>query len=165
MLYAQYIAFLITKLLTKKNHFTMKTKSILFPALILLLSFGTLTSCDNNTTAEEKMEDAADDLDDAGEDIADAFRTESQELKADLKEMRSDINERIKKLNDNMAGASAEAKEEMSEEVKQLEAWGEDIDARMNKIGNSISDGWQEFKADTRNTLDKIDQQMAEMME
>ena len=79
--------------------------------------------------------------------------------------MREDINERIKKLNDNMASASEEAKAEMSEEVNRLESWGQDIDSRLDQIGNSISDGWQDFKADTRNTLKKIDQQMAEIIE
>lgn len=143
----------------------MKTKSILFPALVLLLSFGMFVSCDNNTTTEEKMEEAADDLDDAGNEIADAFRTESQELKADLKNMRAAIDERIKKLNDNMADASAEAKADMADEVERLESWGQDIDNRMNKIGDSVSDGWQEFKADTRQALDKIDKQMAEIIE
>ena len=79
--------------------------------------------------------------------------------------MREDINESIKKLNDNMTSVSEEAKAEMSEEVNRLESWGQDIDSRLEQIGNSISDGWQDFKADTRNTLKKIDQQMAEIIE
>ena len=64
-----------------------------------------------------------------------------------------------------MADASEEAQADIKAEIERLEGWGEELDNRMERLGSDMKDGWKEFKADTRKTLDEINQGLAEVIE
>lgn len=133
----------------------MKTlKYALLGVSLTLLSL-TFTSCNNNDTTSEKVEEAA-------EDFADAFRTEREEMMADLKEARENINERIAKMESNLENASDEAKTEMEEQLKQLNEWGSEVDDKIDNLGKDLSSGWEAFKTDVKQTLQEIDKELDE---
>ena len=135
----------------------MKTKVIMFMLALTIGAFG-FTACDNNRSAEEQVEDA-------GEEISDAFRTESEELRADLKEIGDDIDTRIAELKADMENAGEDAQAEMQEEIDQLEAWGNEIDGRMDRLGENIADGWENFKSDTKQTMENINRELEDLID
>lgn len=118
-------------------------------ALLALVS----VSCNNNKSTAEKVEQAS-------EEVADVFRTEREELVADLKEARADINAQLAIVEKNLENASADAKLELQEQMKQLDAWGKKVDQQMNDLGKDLANGWEAFKSDVQSTLKEIDENL-----
>ena len=118
-------------------------------ALLALMSFSFI-SCDKDTKAEEKMENAAD-------DVRDAWKKESREMNDDLKEMRASIDARLEKIEEDMEDADDAVKAKMKQSKAKLEEWGDDIDNRMHRIGNDVQDGWADFKSSTEKRMEQIE--------
>jgi Skp family chaperone for outer membrane proteins len=131
--------------------------------LLLLAVSGTLfiTACESESATEQ----AAEDVEQAGEDMADAFRSEREELRADIEDMQEDINDKIADLESNLENASDEAAEEIKEQIEQLESWNTTLDDRLNRLGENVEDGWQDFRTDVESTLTEIEQGWEETFE
>ncbi len=121
-------------------------------ALLALMSF-TFTSCDNDSRAENKMEQAAD-------NVSDAWEAESREINDELKEMRANIDARLDEIDRDLENASDEARVELEKSKAKLKQWGDDIDNRMHRIGNDIEDGWADFKSSTEKRMEQIERDL-----
>lgn len=127
----------------------MRTFRFLLLAFGLIFMIGFTTSCDNNQSASEQVEEA-------GDDMADAFRTEREELQADLREARNNINNKLAELRGELSTASEETKEDINDQIDKLEKWGDSLDKDMDRVSNSVQNGWETLKGNVRKTLDEI---------
>ncbi len=119
---------------------------------IALVGWFSFSSCGDNPNAERAQEN----MEEAADDMGDALTKERDDLKEDIQEAQSDIDRRLEKLNNDMKEASAEAKAEMQEEINQLEAKKNQLAQDLNEFGNKTEAEWDQFKANVRNTIDKI---------
>ncbi len=124
--------------------------------LILLISIPLMFSCGNNSGAEQ----AKDDVDEATEEVADVFRSEQEELQADLRDAKQEVGQELEDLRGQLANASGEAQANIEKEIEQLEAWSQDLDQKMQKLGETTQDNWAQFKTDVEKTLSEIEQKV-----
>ncbi len=128
--------------------------SFLFLAIVLSMS---IMACENKSAAEKAEED----LEEFGESVGDLFRTEQEELQKDIKDIQSDIEERINELSKDMESASEEASIEIQKQIDYLQQKGKDLDKSLERMGEDISDGWEAFKKDVRQTLNDIEKELS----
>jgi DNA anti-recombination protein RmuC len=132
-------------------------KSLLM--LLALMGMVFFTACNNNqSTAEEVQED----MENAAEEVADAFRAEQEELAAELEDLQSNINRRIQELQVDLRDASDEASVEINQQIQQLQAWSSDLDQEMERVGESMSDNWDNVKSDAQQMLSNIEREWNE---
>ena len=124
-----------------------------FVMLLGLTGLVMFSSCDNDSRAEE----AAEDMEEVGEDMSDAFRNEQQELRADIEEMKRDIDDKVAELENDLDGASDDASAEINEQIAKLKSWGATLDDRLDRMGDEIESGWDNFRNDVQNTLSEIE--------
>lgn len=137
----------------------MKSIFALRNLFILLLSFGLLACGSDGNDTMDNTEDA---VENAANDFADAFRSDKEEMKAEIERAREEVNEEIEELEANIKDASGKAKADMQEELDELKAWSNDLDQKIERLGDVAKDGWQNFKSNVNNTLQEVDKELSD---
>ena len=118
-------------------------------SLALLLSFsGLFYSCAENSPADNAADEIEMETENALANMGAEVREESNELDREFRDARANIDARMTELERDMEDASEEARMEMEEEYNELETYRDDIDARMDRVGNNMEAGWRDFKGD-----------------
>lgn len=134
----------------------MKTQKL----MLFLLSFSMaifFISCDNNNSSVKE------DVEKTSEEMSEMLKQEREELATDIDKLRQKISQRTTALQKDLEHASEEAKVEINAQIAQLEEWGENLDESTESLGDDLSDGWQNFKAETRKTMKSIDQEFQKL--
>lgn len=134
----------------------MKTQKL----MLFLLSFSMaifFISCDNNNSSVKE------DVEKTSEEMSEMLKQEREELATDIDKLRQKISQRTTALQKDLEDASEEAKVEINAQIAQLEEWGENLDESAESLGDDLSDGWQNFKAETRKTMKSIDQEFQKL--
>lgn len=126
----------------------MKKLFLIYPVFLFATLFA-FTSCDDRTDAEK----AADNIEEAGENMKDAFRSDREELAADIEEAREDVNDRIEELREDLNDATDESRAAIERQMERLEVRKNELDNDLERLGDNIADGWNEFKKDVRTSL------------
>ncbi|MEM6318274.1 MAG: hypothetical protein AAF960_11435 [Bacteroidota bacterium] len=133
----------------------LNLKSLLF-AFVALFA---IISCEEQSTTEK----AKDEIGDAVTTVSDAFRQESDGLRADIEKAKQNIDKKLGDLQDEWAEASDEARKSIEAEMKNLHYHKDLLDKDLENINNKVNDGWAEFKSDVKSTLQKVEDEIAEI--
>ncbi|THH41597.1 hypothetical protein [Neolewinella litorea] len=118
-------------------------------SLALLLTFsGLFYSCAENSPADNAADEIEYETENALSNVGAEVRAQSDELEREFQDARTNIDARMTELERDMEGASEEARMEMEEEYNQLEAYRNDIDMRMERVGANWEAGWNDFEGD-----------------
>ena len=124
----------------------MKTR---FFTLALLFSlFGLFTACAPDANETDDPGELEYETEQALSNLGAEIREESNEMEVEFREARTNLDRRMEEMERDMENASAEARAEMEEEYNELKAYGDDLDARMDRVGNNMEAGWKDFKGD-----------------
>lgn len=127
--------------------------------LIFIMAVVMFTGCENNSKQQEVKED----IQELNEDISQLIDQERRELEQELKLSQKRIQNNIDRLQANLKTASDASKAEIQDQIDILKKEANELDQRMAEMGKKINDGWAEFKKDTKESLQKIDQEINEM--
>ncbi len=118
-------------------------------ATFLLVIGALFMSCDENSKANNKMEDIS-------QEMSEDFENAKNETAEALRTARANIQDKINEIDAQMEEAGENASAEMKEQRANLEDAMAKLDARMEKLGENIEDGWQSFVAETNEFLSEL---------
>jgi len=89
--------------------------------------------------------------------------TERQDYRQKLEDARNRIDERIGTLRADLNNASEDAKQDINNELDNLNEMRDDINIRLSQVDNIAEDQWQTFKAETDRTMESITNRLKEV--
>jgi len=110
---------------------------------ITLFVFG--LACTPAQKSESKSEIA-----EAVDTIEKESKEEWNQLKANMTSLRNDLDNEMEELDNKLENATGEAKEELLERKRKVDEWRVDVDKRMDKMGDKISEEWQDIVEDSK---------------
>lgn len=125
--------------------------------MLAIMAAFSLVACDDPNTTTEK---AKADINQAAASTKAAFERESAELKRDIQAAQKRLDARLEKIGNDIENASDEAKAELKKEKAELEKQRKKLGNYFDNLGDDISDGWEKFKSNVRETLDDIDDEL-----
>lgn len=126
----------------------MKIRTITF--FFLLAIMGTFYSCSEGSKADNAADEIARETENALANVGAEIRDESDTFSEKFKKARMNVDQRMEAIKADMGNASEEAKAEMQKELNELETYGNEIDARLARVGDNMSSGWKDFKGELK---------------
>lgn len=118
--------------------------SFVFLIGVSVFFYGCAEGSQADRAADEIVRETENTLANVGTEI----RRESNEFESKFKETRNNITTRMEAIERDMTDASETAKAEMQKELDKLASYRSKLDARMNRVGENMERGWNDFKGD-----------------
>lgn len=117
------------------------------------------TACENEVSTQT----AKAEIQETTNRVETAFNKESAALKVKIEKAKEEVDEEIKALKIKWSTASDEAKTKLERELDELEYHQSKLANDLKHIGDKVEDGWDKFKVNAKETLQKVDDDLEEL--
>lgn len=135
-------------------------QNLSFAALAVAVALFTGNACTNDYPTEReqqaKTKDAGDDLKDAVDSTGKALQAERDNLEAAIKRQEAELDAEIDELDRKIDKASAKEKVRWQERRNRLAKARDDLNADLQRVGEDMKDGWNNFKNEVALRIEKI---------
>ncbi len=131
---------------------------------LFLAIAGAFYSCSEGSDADRAADEMVAETENALANIGAEIKEESNEFATEFRDAQAVISQRMEAIEADMKTASGETKAELQEEWNKLETWSNEIDDRMNRVGDNLEKGWKDFTGDVKDGWKSFSQESKRLL-